>query len=183
MIPPDHRDYDPDDNFAHSFEAGDDIDEEAALEALAWQWLLRVNPGDEDAAAAQFTAWQEVHARDPEYPPGDALLEVTDWKAGFRIAAHEPGVLVEVLDELAARWNLRIDWGVEDPSDREFLDDTGVDDLAAIAFDRLREHGYTLWLTGPGTDGVAGWIARRHDDEAMRMLAAALGIDLRPGAG
>ena len=178
---PDPHDYDPDDNFAQSFHAGEEVDEEAALEALVWQWLLLVNPGDEDAAAQQLTSWQELHANGDEAGLADALLDITDWKAGFRV--EDTTGLVEVINELAARGNLHIDWGVEDPTDAGFLDAADLEDLAALAFDRLREDGYTLWLTGAGFDGLAGWIALRRDDEAMRILAAALEIDLRLAGG
>jgi len=82
---PDSHDYDPDDNFAQSFHAGEKVDEEAALEALVWQWLLLVNPGDEDSAAQQLASWQELHADGDKAGLADALLEVTDWKAGFRV--------------------------------------------------------------------------------------------------
>ena len=44
------HDYDPDDNFGQAFDPDADIDEEAASEALVWQLLLLINPGDEDAA-------------------------------------------------------------------------------------------------------------------------------------
>lgn len=179
MTPSAPHDYDPDDNFAHSFHAGEEIDEEAALEALVWQWLLLVNPGDEDAAAQQLASWQELHAGGDGTALAEQLLEVTDWKAGFRVAEDDGAGLVEVIDELAARWNLAIDWGVEDPTDASSLDALAPEDLAATAFDRLREDGYTLWLTDAGFGGLAGWIALRRDDEAMRILASALEIDLR----
>ena len=48
--------FDPDDNFAHSFEAGADADEDDTPEALVWQLLLLINPGDEEAALQQFAA-------------------------------------------------------------------------------------------------------------------------------
>src|SRR5690606_3467374 len=114
---PDSHDYDPDDNFAQSFHAGEKVGEEAALEALVWQWLLLVNPGDEDSAAQQLASWQELHADGDKAGLAGALLEVTDWKAGFRVAVGDTAGLVEVIDELAARWNLAIDWGVEDSTD------------------------------------------------------------------
>src|SRR5690606_6595548 len=180
---PDSHDYDPDDNFAQSFHAGEKVDEEAALEALVCLGLLLVNPDDEDSAAQERAAWQALHAAGDKAGLPDALLEVTDWKAGFRVAVGDTAGLVEVIDELAARWNLAIDWGVEDSTDAASLDALAPEDLAATAFDRLREHGYTLWLTDAGFDGLAGWIALRRDDEAMRILASALEIDLRLAGG
>ena len=54
------HDFDPDDNFGQAFHADADIDEEAAADALVWQLLLLINPGDEDAALQQFATWQEA---------------------------------------------------------------------------------------------------------------------------
>jgi hypothetical protein len=69
----------------------------------------------------------------------------------------------------------------------DFLAATDVPTLMAVAYDRLREYGYSLWAwnTATGTAGDdmhAGWITLSRDDEAMRALAAELGIELRPGS-
>jgi hypothetical protein len=79
------------------------------------------------------------------------------------------------------RWNLEIDWG-GDPSDEDFLDPTDVPALMSTAYDRLREHGYTLWTWDTGSDNYGGWITSSRDDEAMRLVATALNIELRPGS-
>jgi hypothetical protein len=176
-----HSEYDPDDNFAHSFDAATDIDEDAATEALVWQLLLLINPGDEDAAREQLDAWQQAMAAGG----GDAvdlLRDAIDWRSGFHVEQHDTRALVESLDELAARWNLRIDWGVEDPSDDAFLEDVDAASLIDTAFDRLREHHYTLWVREADHGLHAGWITRSQDVEALRLVAAALGIHVRPGA-
>jgi hypothetical protein len=177
------HDYDPDDNFGHAFDPDADIDEEAATEALVWQLLLLINPGDEDAALQQFAAWQEAlqNAGD-DGDPVALLREAIDWKAGFFVADDEPRALVETLDELAARHGLRIDWDL-DPDDDSDLDAAEVPALLATAYDRLREHHYTLW-TWDATGGVhAGWITQERDDEGLALLAGALGIHVRKGAG
>lgn len=177
-----HSDFDPDDNFAHSFSADADIDEEAATEALIWQLLLLINPGDDEAAREQLEAWQQAMAGSGgDEDAVDLLREAIDWKSGFHVDEHDTRALVESLDELAARWNLRIDWGVEDPTDDEFLDAADAASLIDTAFDRLREHHYTLWVRETGA-GLAGWITRSQDDEALRLVASALGIHVRPGA-
>ncbi len=179
-----HSEYDPDDNFAHSFNPLADIDEEAAAEALVWQLLLLINPGDEDAALEQFAAWQQAMADGGEQAEAiDLLREAIDWKSGFYVDESDARALVESVDELAGRWNLRIEWGVEDPTDAAFLDEADVGSLIDIAYDRLREHHYTLWTWEVGTGMHAGWITRSRDDEALRMVATALGIHVRTGAG
>ncbi|MFC0679691.1 hypothetical protein ACFFGH_17775 [Lysobacter korlensis] len=182
MTAPD-TDFDPDDNFEHAFGRPAQIDEEDALETLVWQFMLLVNPGDEDAAMQQFAAWQETSGAaesDDELAAG--LLDATDWKSGFRVDESDPAAAIDVLGELAARWDLRIDWGVEDPGDDEFLADAEVPSLIGTAFDRLREHHYTLWTWEPETGVHAGWFTHSRDDDAMRMLVPALGLPLRPGA-
>ena len=173
--------FDPDDNFAHSFEAGADADDEETPEALVWQLLLLINPGDEETALQQFAAYRdalaETGAEDTE--PVWLLKDVIDWKSGFYVDWTDVATLIDSITELASRWNLRIDWGVEDPTDDEFLNDTDVPALMAIAYDRLREYGYTLWTWNTNGDAHAGWITLSRDDEAMRVIAPALGIELR----
>jgi hypothetical protein len=175
------HEYDPDDNFARAFDPESDLDDDAALEAVAWQFLLLVNPGDEDGAAEQFAACREALADGGD--PVEVLRDAIDWKAGFHIADDDPGGLVEVLDELAARLNLRIDWGTDDPTEDEFLAGTDVPALIGIAFDRLREHHYTLWTWETGTEAHAGFITHQRDEEALPLVAGALGFHVRPGAG
>jgi hypothetical protein len=180
-------DHDPDDNFAAGDRADIEVDEEAATEALLWQLLLAINPGDEEAALQQFSAWQEAMAAadDADAEPVWVLKDVIDWRAGFHVAADDAGGFVESIDELAARWGLRIDWGSDDREDHD--DDgppgSGVTGLIGIAFAQLREHGYTLWTWDSGSTTHSGWITLRQDDEAMLDLAAALGIAVRMGAG
>ncbi|HEY5851110.1 MAG TPA: hypothetical protein VIT62_10160 [Lysobacter sp.] len=176
-----HTEYDPDDNFARSFSADADIDEEAALEAVAWQLLLLINPGDEDAAMQQFQACRD--ALDEGEEPVELIRDVIDWKSGFHVEDTDPAGLIEVLDELASRFNLRIEWGVEDPTDEDFLSDAEVPSLINTAYDRLREHHYTLWTWETGHDTHAGFMTLQRDDEALRAVAGALGFHVRPGAG
>lgn len=176
-----HSEYDPDDNFARAFDPEADIDEDAALEALAWQLLLLINPGDEDGAMQQFAACRDALAEGGD--PAVVLRDAIDWKSGFFIAHDDPAGLIQVLDELAARFDLRIDWGVEDPGDDDFLADAETAALVQTAFDRLREHHYTLWTWETGSDHHAGWITHQRDDEALPLVAAALGFHVRPGAG
>jgi len=176
---PDFDDFDPDDNFAHSFHTSEDLDEDAALEAVAWQFLLLINPGDEDAALLQFNQSREGLASGDA--PTEVLRDAIDWKSGFWIAERDVGGLVEVLDELSSRVGLRIDWDTEDPSDAEFLANTDAPALLQRAFDKLREYHYTLWTYETGADAYAGWIAHMRDDEAVPVVANALGFHARPG--
>lgn len=182
--------FDPDDNFANGFDPGMDVDEDDSTEALVWQLLLLINPGDEETALQQFAGYREAlaEAGGEDDQPVWLLKDVIDWRSGFFVAGDDTQSLVDAVTELAARWNLRIDWGVEDPTDDEFLAATDVPALMATAYDRLREYHYTLWTwhTANGPDGdddaQAGWITLSRDDEAMQAVAAALGIELRAGS-
>lgn len=180
-------DYDPDDNFANSSDDGMDVDDEATAEALVWQLLLMINPGDEEAALQQFGAWQEVTADiDPdEADPMESLRQAIDWKSGFHVDARDMIGLIESLEELSTRFDVHIDWGVED-IDGDALDDTDVPSLIVRAHAQLREHGYTLWTWNPrggvSEEAYSGWIALRRDEEAMLALANALGIEVRLGS-
>lgn len=188
----DDPEFDPDDNFANHLQADADIDPDAddTPEALVWQLLLLINPGDEESALQQFAEYRDALAEsDPdEVQPVWLLKDVIDWKAGFYVDGTDAVSFIDTITELAARWNLRIDWGVEDASDEDFLADADVPSLMAVAYDRLREYGYSLWTwntaNGPSGDEdmQAGWITLSSDDEAMQELAHALDIELRPGS-
>lgn len=179
---PDH-DFDPDDNFAA--EPGDAIglDDDADIDTIAWQWLLMVNPGDEDAAQQQFRDWQELRGDDDPDTVRAALLDATDWRASFRVHEEDPVTLVDAIGTLASRFRADIDWGVEDPTDAAQLAGASPGALIGAAYDQLRIEGYTLWTWDTGDATVAGAIASRDDDEGMRLVGHALGLDLRPGAG
>lgn len=162
----------------HEFDDNPADDSEDSPEARVWQLLLLVNPGDEDTALRHFAAWRDVQAEtDGLADPLETLGEVIDWSAGFRV--EDAATLVQALDELAARWNLAIDWG-GDADDDDFLGAHEVPDLLAIAYDRLLEHRYTVWIyESPGATW-AGWITRTDEAEPMREVATALGVNLRP---
>lgn len=177
---PDHE-FDPDDNYPGDVDH-DGIDEDASTEALVWQWLLIINPGDEDAAMQQFGAFQDVlgtrEADDLDLP--QVLRDIIDWQSGFHIDEGDRGALIDCLQELAARVGVDLDWGVEDPTDAEFLAGASAGELLETAFDQLRLEGYTLWTWDTGGESVAGWISRGSDDEGVRLLAPALGFEARP---
>jgi len=170
----------------------EDTDEGYALDedgeddhaARVWNLLLLINPGDQDSALQQFDAWREAMGGNLD-GEGDGWLwtlkDAIDWRSGFYVDGKDAESLIAVIDELAARWNLRIDWG-GDVDDEEFLAAHDLPSLMAVAHDRLREDGYTLWNWNTDDDAHAGWIARVRDDEGMMQLAALLQVDMRPGS-
>lgn len=173
--------FDPDDNFAHGLDGGDDIDEDAATEQLAWQWLLYVNPDDEESAREQFAAWQEAWlaagGNDGDADPVAALSAVTDWRSSVQVDVDDAAALADGLTQLAARVDVPIDFGIDEPDA-----DTDPESLMAEAHATLRQHGYTLWVWDAGSDKSAAWLAYRRDDDAVRALASALGLPVRAGA-
>lgn len=176
----------PDDDYdGDDYSDGYDSDlDEAGSEALVWQLLLLINPGDEESALQQFADYREAlnEAGGETDEPVWLIKDAIDWKAGYYVDWKDSESFIDSINELAARWNLRIDWGTDDTADPEFLDGTDIPALMATAHDRLREHGYTLWTWNTGADSYAGWIALRRDDEGLQMLATALGIEARPGS-
>ena len=174
------HEYDPDDNFDHAFHAQAGLEDEDALEAVAWQFLLLVNPDDEDAALEQFAAFQRALDEAGERAdPALLLRDATDWKAGFNVGEDDAQGLMEALDELASRWRLRIEWPLDD--DAREAPDTSI--LLHAAFVQLRERSFCLWTVETGEPTLAGWITRERDMEAMQLVAGALGLPARPGAG
>ncbi|MDE2154802.1 MAG: hypothetical protein KGJ32_02745 [Xanthomonadaceae bacterium] len=173
------HDYDHD----HDFGFGFDEDGDDSPEALVWQLLQLINPGDEEAALQQFADYREAVAEaDPDdVVPIEVIGRVIDWRSGFIVDAHDLHSLVQAIDELSSRWNLAIDWN-GDPHDDEFFDDLDAAALFAIAHDRLAESGYTLWARETGGDSYAGWITLTRDREPLRELATALEIELRLGS-
>lgn len=183
MTLPDEDDFDAD--AAFSLADGEDEEEidTGDQEALIWNLLVLINPGDEETALRQFSGWRDRMAE--AGGDGDEALwvlkDAIDWSSGFYVDWKDTESLIDSVNELAARWNIDIDWG-GDPTDEDFLEATDVPGLMAVAYDRLREHGYTLWNWNTGGDAHAGWIALSRDDEGMQQLCAALGIELRPGS-
>ncbi len=181
-------DFDPDDNFADGHDGDAEFGDEDTLEQLVWQFLLLINPGDEELALRQFSSYRDLLADSDgeDAEPAWLLKDVVDWQSGFHVAAGDTASFTDAVTELATRWNLRIDWGVEDPTDAEFLAATDVPALMSTAYDRLREYGYTLWTWNTAgqhdAETYTGWITLSRDDEAMRALAPELGIELRAGS-
>lgn len=176
-MPDNSADYEEDEGLLADFDQDD-------AAARVWNLLWLINPGDEEAALRQYDALREVLGGEVEPDDGDwleALREVIDWQSGFCVGADDTEGLVTAIDELAARWNLRIDWG-GDFDDEEFSEDLDVPTLLSTAHDRLREYGYTLWCWNAGDGLHAGWMALSRDDEAMLALCSLLGVEVRPGS-
>lgn len=159
----------------------DDEDDDESTESQVWRLLTLINPGDEDSAMQQFSAYRDTVEEEGDDDPMRIVAHVTDWRSGFEVDADDTRTLVEAINELASRWNLSIDWD-GDPDDDEFHEEVDGPEIFSRAFDQLNQHGYTLWAR-EADDGIyAGWITQSRDDEAMRVVATELGINLRLGS-
>lgn len=163
------------------YDPGDPDDD--SVEALVWRLLQLLNPGDEETALQQFSEYRDAVAAlgEDEFEPVEVVGRVIDWRSGFLVGEHDLRALVQAIDELAARWNLTVDWG-GDPAEDEFFEDCDAAALFATAYDRLAEYGYTLWAWETDRDSYAGWMTLTRDGEPLRELATALGINLRLGS-
>lgn len=170
----------------NDFDTGQDEEEGApdSAEASVWQLLLLINPGDEEMALQQFADYRDaiVHGDGNEVEPIDLIRRVIDWRSGFYVDARDTRALVQAIDELSSRWNISIDWGGDADDDDFHAVDIDAASLFAIAYDRLLEHGYTLWAWETGDDSCAGWITLKHDNEPLREVASYLGINVRLGS-
>ena len=176
---PDNSDYFDFDEEIRDFDEDD-------FEARVWNLLVLINPGDEELAMDQFNRWREAVLDSGQELEADSdwlglLLEAIGWQSAFQVARDDADSLVTVVNELAARFNLQLDWG-GDLDDEDFAASVDAPMLMATAHDRLREHHYTLWSVDDGSDGLCGWMALSRDDEAMLALCSLLGVEVRPGS-
>lgn len=167
-------DFDQDDGY-------EDEDDDESTESQVWRLLVLINPGDEDSAMQQFSAYRDTVEEEGDDDPVRIVAQVTDWRSGFEVDADDTRTLVEAINELVSRWNLSIDWD-GDPDDDEFHEEVDGPEIFSRAFDQLNQHGYTLWAREADDDIYAGWITQSRDDEAMRVVATELGINLRLGS-
>ena len=172
-----------DDDFdtGHSFDNHDD--DADSLDTHVWQLLLLINPGDDETAFQQFSAYRDAvgHADEDEIEAVQVIGRVIDWHSGFQVDADDTRALVQAIDELVSRWSLHIDWE-GDPEDDDFHADMDAASLFATAYDSLAPHGYTLWARDTDDGSYAGWMTLTRDVEPMRELATTLGIQLRLGS-
>ncbi len=163
------------------FEQDADAPEEDPVQAQVWKLLLLINPGDEETALQQFAAYREATGDDEPENPALQVIAAIDWRSGFLVAPDDPRALIEVIDELSARWNLAVDWG-GDVGEDGFPDACDVPTLLGIAHDGLAPYGYRLWAWETDDGSYAGWITATDQTESMRELAAFLQLELRYGS-
>ncbi|NUA26813.1 DUF6630 family protein [Cupriavidus basilensis] len=157
-----------------------------AREAL-WRLIELIDFDDAAMVEKHQMLFDEALANsdDADVVEGQELLwilkDVIDWEAGFYVDWKDATSFISCMDELCARVDIELDWGVEDPEDEEFLEKASVPELMELAHEQLRLAGITLWNWNTDGDAYAGWIARGEDDEEMTTVAETLGLEIRTG--
>ncbi|MFB5204467.1 hypothetical protein, partial [Stenotrophomonas sp. 3diitr2024] len=164
---PDNSDYFDFEEDIHDFD-------EDGFEARVWNLLVLINPGDEELALQQFNRWREHLSEDGQPLEADsdwlpALFTAIAWQSGFEVERDDLESLQSAVNELSARFNLQLDWG-GDLDDEDFAEDLDGVQLMSTAFDRLREHNYTLWSVDTGSDGFTGVMALTRDQGEGRFV-------------
>ena len=110
MTLPDHE-FDPDDNFRHAFDDEDDMDLDDT-EALVWNLLVLINPGDEETALRQFAAYRDATGEAGAEPDQVlwTLKDAIDWTSGFYVDWKDTETFIDCVNQLAARYAIEIDW-------------------------------------------------------------------------
>lgn len=155
--------------------------------------LVLINPDSETAqlqCEAFHDALTESRDEDAEYDEYDAeggseimwiLKDIIDHESGYFVDWKDTEAFISAIDNLAESWDAEVDWGVDDPYDDEFLDETDVPSLMKTAHASLLEHGFTLWNWNTDGDCYGGWIARSKDDAKIFALAERLEVQFRTG--
>lgn len=163
----------------------DELDDET--HRALWRLIELINFDDPAMIEKQQTLFDEALANsdDADTVEGQELLwilkDVIDWESGFYVDLSDAISFISCMDELCARLDIELDWGVEDPEDEAFLEKTSVPELMELAHEQLRLAGITLWNWDTESDANAGWLARGEDDEEMIGLAEALRLEIRTG--
>src|SRR5579859_8193202 len=88
-----------DDDFEtdHGFDEDDD-----SLDAHVWQLLLLINPGDDESAFQQFTAYREAVGDTPDdaVDVADVVGQVADWRSAFHVDDGDTRAFVQAIDEI-----------------------------------------------------------------------------------
>ncbi|MGY8526807.1 DUF6630 family protein [Paracidovorax citrulli] len=158
-----------------------DEDTRQAVERL----LGMINFDDGVMVEKQLALLDEALEESEDIPDGAELLrivqEAIDWEAGFEVEQTDSATFIDSLNQLTARLDIVLDWGVDDPEDEDFLGGTSVAELMEQAHEQLRPMGITLWHWESGAGVYAGWLARSEDEEEILAVAEQLEVEVRTG--
>ena len=103
--------------------------------------------------------------------------EVTQWKSSFYVDWKDTSSLVASLNKIAELWQVHIQWGIDDPMDKTFLNNTDVHTLLDQIYEPLNEQGLRLWGYDTSGEDYAGWLARIENDDEISSISKKVGID------
>lgn len=157
-----------------------------AEQIAAVERLLELSNPDPAVAQEQIA---ELHAfleeEDEPIDSGSDLMwlfkDITDWRTGFFVDWKDTESFIDCLDTLCETRGVKIDWGVTDTADEEFLENTSVPDMMQHAYSELAASGLTLWNWATESDCYSGWISRSADDAEVYAVSEQLQVDFRTG--
>lgn len=103
--------------------------------------------------------------------------EVTQWKSSYYVDWKDTESLVASLNKIAEPWQAHINWGVDDPMDKTFLNNTDVHTLLDQIYDQFTAQGLRLWGYDTSGEDYAGWIAKIEHDDEISTISETLGLD------
>lgn len=109
------------------------------------------------------------------------LNDITDWELTYFVDWKDTESFVECLSGIAKRWGATLTFGVDDPLDEDFLDETEVPELMIRAHGELLPQRLLLWNWDTEGDAYGGWITRTESASAVLEAGEALGVEIRTG--